>query len=64
MLPRYEPVAAGEETPALPGMTDVATLTEYAPYVLLIFASLGIGFMPFLLLHIIKPSVALLPFMQ
>ena len=64
MLPRYEPVAAGEETPALLGMTDVATLTEYAPYVLLILASLGIGFMPFLLLHIVKPSVALLPFMQ
>jgi NADH-quinone oxidoreductase subunit M len=61
------PVAAppGDDSvlPA-PGMTDTATLTEYAPYVLLIVASLAIGFMPFLLFHIVQPSVSLLPFLK
>ena len=52
-----------EQVAALPGMTDTATLTEYAPYVLLTFASLVIGFMPFLLVHIVEPSVSLLPYM-
>ena len=56
-------VAAGEAV-AVPGMTDVASLTEHAPYILLIFASLVIGFMPFLLIHIVEPSVSLLPFIR
>ena len=47
----------------VPGMTDVAALTENAPYILLIFASLVIGFMPFLLIHLVEPSVSILPFM-
>jgi len=68
MPSRYGPqpatVAAGtgESIPASPGMTDTATLPEYTPYVLLIGASLIIGFMPFLLLKIVEPSVSLLPF--
>jgi len=68
MPARYEPRPAAvlantrETIPASPGMTDTATLPEYTPYVLLIVASLIIGFMPFLLLHIIQPSVSLLPF--
>jgi hypothetical protein len=45
-------------------MTDTAALTEHAPYVLLIVASLVIGFMPFLLIHIVTPSVSLLPHLQ
>ncbi len=70
MEARYEPhrvttpSTAGEEVIELPGMTDVATLAENAPYVLLIVASLIIGFMPFLLIHIVQPSVSLLPFMK
>jgi NADH-quinone oxidoreductase subunit M len=65
MLPRYSSQKLPSEGEGVVGgMTDVATLPEYAPYVLLIMASLGIGFMPFLLLHIVKPSVSLLPFMQ
>ena len=66
---RYQPqpVAAKtngtEEVLPEPGMTDVSTLAENAPYILLIVASLTIGFMPFLLLHIVQPSVSLLPFM-
>ncbi|MCE0496678.1 MAG: NADH-quinone oxidoreductase subunit M [Methylacidiphilales bacterium] len=68
MPARYEPRPAAvlantrETVPASAGMTDTATLPEYTPYVLLILASLAIGFMPFLLLHIIQPSVSLLPF--
>jgi NADH-quinone oxidoreductase subunit M len=67
--PRYQPqpgaaiASGGEESLPSPGMTDVASFTEYFPYVLLIFASLVIGFMPFLLLHIVQPSVSLLPFL-
>jgi NADH-quinone oxidoreductase subunit M len=70
MPARYEPRAAavqantGETVPASPGMTDTATLPEYTPYILLIVASLLIGFMPFLLLNIIQPSVSLLPHMR
>jgi NADH-quinone oxidoreductase subunit M len=60
---RFEAIPASGELAATPGMTDVATLTENAPYILLIFASLVIGFMPFLLIHIVEPSVSLLPFM-
>lgn len=67
---RYEPQAAvvsvsgSEPMVALPGMTDTATLAENAPYVLLILASLTIGFMPFLLIHLVEPSVRLLPFLR
>jgi NADH-quinone oxidoreductase subunit M len=70
MPARYEPRAAVAATPgvegtaALPGMTDTAALTEHAPYVLLLVASLVIGFMPFLLIHIVQPSVLLLPHLQ
>jgi NADH-quinone oxidoreductase subunit M len=71
MPPRYEPqlatipASAGrEETKVFPGMTDTATLIEHGPYTLLIVASLIIGFMPFLLFHIVQPSVALLPFVK
>ena len=63
---RYQPQAAGsvggEATMAFPGMTDTASFTEHLPYVMLIFASLVIGFMPFLLIHLVQPSVALLPY--
>ena len=45
-------------------MTDTASLIEHAPYVLLILASLVIGFMPFLLIHVVEPSVSLLPFIR
>jgi NADH-quinone oxidoreductase subunit M len=58
------PVNGGEETLPAPGMTDVTLLADNAPYILLIVASLAIGFMPFLLIHIVQPSVALLPFMK
>jgi hypothetical protein len=74
MPARYQPQAAvaqtaavtagGEATLPLPGMTDTSSLIEHAPYVLLIFASLVIGFMPFLLIHIVQPSVSLLPFIK
>ena len=63
MPARYLPSMASGEIAANPGMTDVAALTENAPYILLIFASLVIGFMPFLLIHIVEPSVSILPFM-
>jgi len=63
MPARYEPRAAVGEAVAAPGMTDVSSLVEYVPYVLLIVASLVIGFMPFLLIHIVEPSVSLLPYM-
>jgi NADH-quinone oxidoreductase subunit M len=56
--------ATGSEPLALPAMTDTATLTEHAPYVLLLLASLAIGFMPFLLIHLVEPSVSLLPFIR
>ena len=65
MPDRYEPHAAiargpgVEEVPENPGMTDVSALTENAPYILLILASLVIGFMPFLLIHLVEPSVSL-----
>lgn len=62
MPARYEPAAATGEATASPGMTDVSSLVEKGPYILLIFASLVIGFMPFLLLHIVEPSVSLLPY--
>jgi hypothetical protein len=70
MPARYQPRAAlvsgagGEAALPLPGMTDTASLIEHAPYVLLIFASLVIGFMPFLMIHLVEPSVSLLPFIQ
>ena len=63
MPSRYEPRAAAGEAVAYAGMSDTASITEYAPYVLLLLASLCIGFMPFLLIHIVEPSVSLLPFM-
>jgi len=69
MPARYQPqpagsLSGGEAALALPGMTDTSTVMEHAPYVLLIFASLVIGFMPFLLIHLVEPSVKLLPFIQ
>lgn len=70
MPARYQPQAAtalvsgGEAALPLPGMTDTSALLEHAPYVLLIFASLVIGFMPFLLIHLVEPSVSLLPFIR
>jgi len=45
-------------------MTDTSALVEHGPYVLLLFASLVIGFMPFLLIHLVQPSVSLLPFIK
>jgi NADH-quinone oxidoreductase subunit M len=54
----------GEAVLPLPGMTDTSALVEHAPYVLLILASLVIGFMPFLLIHLVEPSVSLLPFIR
>jgi len=50
----------GEAVP-FGGMTDTTTLAEHAPYVLLILASIVIGSMPFLLIHVVEPSVMLLP---
>jgi NADH-quinone oxidoreductase subunit M len=72
MPPRFEPApvaaggapAPGEETAVYQGMTDTAAIAQHAPYVLLIATSLAIGFMPFLLLHIVQPSVSLLPFVK
>jgi len=71
MPARYEPQAAAVVSGAgaeaafpFPGMTDTSSLVEHAPYVLLILASLVIGFMPFLLIHIVEPSVSLLPFIR
>jgi NADH-quinone oxidoreductase subunit M len=70
MPERYQPQTAasvsagGESTLPYPGMTDTSTLVEHFPYVLLIIASLAIGFMPFLLIHVIEPSVSLLPFIK
>ena len=67
MPARYQPQPAGalvggEATLPFPGMTDTAAFTEHLPYVMLIFASLVIGFMPFLMIHLVRPSVELLPF--
>jgi NADH-quinone oxidoreductase subunit M len=57
--------ASGDEDAGpVTGMTDVSQLTENAPYILLIFASLVIGFMPFLLIHVVEPSVSILPFIR
>ena len=63
MPARFEPHQASGEIAASPGMSDVSSIAENAPYILLILASLVIGFMPFLLIHIVEPSVSLLPFM-
>jgi NADH-quinone oxidoreductase subunit M len=67
MPERYQPQpATGPAGDAVPyaGMTDASTPMEHAPYVLLIFASAFIGFMPFLLIHLVQPSVMLLPFVK
>jgi NADH-quinone oxidoreductase subunit M len=61
---RPNATGAGEEALPFPGMTDTSVLAEWAPYVLLILASLVIGFMPFLLIKVIEPSVSLLPFIK
>jgi len=45
------------------GMIDTATVYEHGPYVLLILASMTIGFMPFLLINLVQPSIQLLPFL-
>jgi len=57
-------VSGGEATLPFPGMTDTSALVEHGPYVLLILASLVIGFMPFLMIHLVEPTVSLLPFIQ
>jgi NADH-quinone oxidoreductase subunit M len=57
-------VGPNDDAVAVPAMTDVASLAERAPYVLLTLASLAIGFMPFLLIHLIQPTVSLLPFVK
>jgi hypothetical protein len=69
MPARYEGTSAAvalgsEETTQHTGMSDTATVYEHGPYVLLILASLIIGFMPFLLINLVQPSVQLLPFLQ
>ena len=73
MPARYQPQGAaavagaamgGEEVVPYTGMTDTSTIFEHGPYVLLILASLVIGFMPFLLIKLIQPSVLLLPFLN
>jgi NADH-quinone oxidoreductase subunit M len=70
MPARYQPqatgalVSGGEAALPFPGMTDTSALVEHGPYVLLILASLVIGFMPFLMIHLVEPSVSLLPFIQ
>jgi NADH-quinone oxidoreductase subunit M len=58
------PAPPGSDAIAIPAMSDVASLAERAPYVLLILASLAIGFMPFLLIHLVQPTVTLLPFVK
>ncbi len=63
-LPRAASSVPGEEDIlATPGMTDLTTPPEYGPFVLLVLASLVIGFMPFLLIHVVEPSVTLLPYL-
>jgi NADH-quinone oxidoreductase subunit M len=71
MPARFQPPAAvavtatgGEETAPFAGMTDTSTVLEHGPYVLLIVASLAVGSMPFLLIHLVEPSVKLLPFLN
>jgi NADH-quinone oxidoreductase subunit M len=65
MPARFQPqTATGEAALPFPGMTDTSSLVENAPYVLLVVASLVIGFMPFLLIHIVEPTVNLLPFIK
>jgi NADH-quinone oxidoreductase subunit M len=70
MPARYQPEttavvsSGGEATLPFPGMTDTSALIDAFPYMLLIGASLIIGFMPFLLIHLIEPSVSLLPFIK
>jgi NADH-quinone oxidoreductase subunit M len=54
----------GEDVVPYAGMTDTSTVREHGPYVLLIVASLAIGSMPFLLIHLVEPSVKLLPFLN
>jgi NADH-quinone oxidoreductase subunit M len=56
--------AGGEAALAYPGMTDTSALIEHGPYILLLFASLVIGFMPFLMIHLVEPTVSLLPFLK
>jgi len=53
----------GRETEPSTGMSDARTWEEHGPYVLLVLASLIIGFMPFLLINLVEPSVQLLPFL-
>jgi NADH-quinone oxidoreductase subunit M len=53
----------GRETAPSTGMSDARTWEEHGPYVLLVLASLIIGFMPFLLINLVEPSVQLLPFL-
>jgi NADH-quinone oxidoreductase subunit M len=55
-------VSGGEAALPFPGMTDTSAILEHGPYVLLLLASLFIGFMPFLMIHLIEPSVLLLPY--
>jgi NADH-quinone oxidoreductase subunit M len=57
-------VGPNPEAVAIPAMSDVASIAERTPYVLLILASLAFGFMPFLLIHLVQPTVTLLPFMK
>jgi NADH-quinone oxidoreductase subunit M len=67
MPDRYlpQPTTEGKsDAPGSPGMTDTVTLNEHGPYVLLIIASLVIGSMPFLLIHLVQSSVQLLPYVK
>jgi NADH-quinone oxidoreductase subunit M len=57
-------VGPNADAVAVPAMSDVSSLAERAPYVLLVLASLAFGFMPFLLIHLVQPTVTLLPFMK
>ena len=59
----HRPTEPAEEPPAT-AMTDVTSLSERTPYVVLTVASLAFGFMPFLLIHLVQPTVALLPFVK
>jgi NADH-quinone oxidoreductase subunit M len=62
--PAFAPAALGRPDPAPhTGMSDTGTYHEYGPYVLLVVASLIFGFMPFLLVNLIEPSVQLLPYL-
>jgi NADH-quinone oxidoreductase subunit M len=53
----------GAETMPHTGMSDTSAWNEYLPYVLLVVASLIFGFMPFLLINLVEPSVQLLPYL-